>query len=74
MVNLKNKFAYEENITVMVASYDINNKLLDCQFKPVKVEYGENGKTQKIETEVVDVPENTHKAKAFCWSATTLIP
>ena len=74
VVNLKNKFAYEENITVMVASYDINNKLLDCQFKPVKVEYGENGKTQKIETEVVDVPVNTHKAKAFCWSATTFIP
>ena len=44
VVNLKNKFAYEENIVVMVASYDINNKLLDCQFKPVKAEYGEDGK------------------------------
>ncbi len=75
VVNLKNKFANEDKVAVMVAAYDENNKLLDCKIENIDVEYGLNGETQVFETAVIDVPEKTVKAKAFCWNNTTnLIP
>ncbi len=75
VVNIKNKYADEENISVMVAAYDENNKLLDCKVEDVATEYGEDGKIQAVDSTVIDVPENTVTAKAFCWSsASNLIP
>lgn len=75
VVNLKNKFAFEDKVAVMVAAYDENNKLLDCKIENVDVEYGFNGENQVVETTVIDVPEGTASAKAFCWSSTSnLIP
>ena len=75
VVNLKNKFAYENKIAVMVAAYNENGKLLDCVIKNVDVAYGYEGETQVAETAVIDVPAGTAKAKAFCWSSTSnLIP
>lgn len=75
VVNLTNKFGYADKVDVMVAAYDENNKLLACKLDSVDVEYGFNGENQVLETAVIDVPEGTVKAKAFCWnSVTSLIP
>lgn len=75
VVNIKNKFAYEDSVSVLVAAYDENNKLLACEMKDVAVEYGYEGENQVVETAVIDVPEGTKSAKAFCWnSITSLVP
>ncbi len=71
VVNLKNKFAFEDKVTVMVAAYDINNKLLGCKIEKFDVMYGYNGEKQVVETADVVVPEGTVTAKAFCWSSTS---
>ena len=74
VVNLKNKFGFEENLSVLVAAYDENNKLLECKLETVQADYGEDGKLQRIETAEIEVPENTFNAKAFCWSSNNLMP
>ncbi len=75
VVNLKNKFAYEGKMEVLVAAYGENNKLLDCKKADFKAEYAEDGALQVFETVAFDVPEGTVAAKAFCWSSTSnLIP
>ncbi len=75
VVNLNNKFAYEGKVSVMVAAYDANKKLLDCKIESFDVDYGYNGETQVAETAVIDVPANTASAKAFCWSSLdSLVP
>lgn len=74
VVNLKNKYAYEETLSILVAAYDENNKLLDCKVENVTAEYGENGEIQQLKTAEISVPENTFKAKAFCWNSTNIMP
>ena len=75
VVNIKNKFAYEDKVAVMVAAYDENNKLIGCKIENIDVAYGYNGENQALETAAIDVPEGTASAKAFCWNSTTnLIP
>ena len=76
VVNLKNKFAYESGMDIMVAAYGENNKLLMCKVEHINnVSYAENGETAVYETAEYEVPEGTKYAKAFCWSSTSnLIP
>ena len=75
VVNLTNKFGYADKVAVLVAAYDENNKLVNCALENIDAQYGSKGEKQVIETAVIDVPENTASAKAFCWSSTSsLIP
>lgn len=74
VVNLKNKYAYETEFTLMVAAYDENKKLLDCKIDTIEAAYGENGEAIVYDSAVINVPEGTKYAKAFCWSAANLIP
>ena len=75
VVNLKNKYAYETNFALMVAAYDENMKLLDCLVETKQAEYAENGEAIVYDSAVIDVPDGTKYAKAFCWSSTAnLIP
>ena len=75
VVDIKNKFAYEPEFTLMVAAYDVNGKLLDCVVETKQAQYAENGEIISAETAEIDMPEGTASAKAFCWSAgSSLIP
>lgn len=69
-VNLTNKFGNADKVAVMVAAYDENKQLLACEIENIDVAYGYNGENQVLETAVIDVPENTASAKAFCWNST----
>lgn len=75
VVDIKNKFAYEPEFTLMVAAYDVNGKLLDCVVETKQAQYAENGEIISAETAEIAMPEGTASAKAFCWSAgSSLIP
>jgi len=75
VVDVKNKYGYEEDFVVMVTAYDKNNKMLDCKVQKFTADYAENGEKITYDTVEIDVPEGTVSAKAFCWSGTaSLIP
>lgn len=76
VVNLKNKFAYESGMDIMVAAYNEAGKLLDCYIEHIdSVNYAENGETFVYDTAEFAVPDGTASAKAFCWSSVnSLIP
>jgi len=74
-VDIENKYGNDENVTVLVAAYGENNKLLAVKSTTVTALYDDLCATKDVDVSEFEIPQGTVKAKVFAWSDTeTMIP
>lgn len=75
VAKLNNKYGNNASVSVMIAAYDENNKLLATDIKSLAVGYNDLGVTKSVDFSDVALPDETKKVKAFAWEDTVdLIP
>lgn len=75
VADIENKYADNKKVTVMLAAYDENNKLLATDIKTLQIGFGDIEAKKVVEFSDVTFPAEAAKAKAFAWQdAVNLIP
>lgn len=73
LIKVENTYGLDESFTPIVACYGENNKLLGTKiFDKETINFAD--KTKTVQTEIIDLPEGTIRAKAFAWNKEKLIP
>ena len=75
VAEIENKYGNKSKVSVMLAAYDANNKLLATDIKTLEIGYKDLVAKKTVEFSDVAFPADAVKAKAFAWqSATDLNP
>lgn len=75
VADIENKYADGKKVSIMIAAYDENNRLLATKIKSLDIDYFDVETKKEVGFENIILPEGTVKAKAFAWEDTTnLIP
>ena len=75
VVEMHNKYGNETNVSVLLAAYDKDNRLLSTQKEKVLVGYDDYSAFKNVEFKDVYAPIGTAKIKAFAWEDTVnLLP
>ena len=72
-IKAENLYGFSERFTPIVACYDESNKLLGTRIFDEET-IGFYDKTKVVQTDIIDLPEGTVRAKAFAWNKDKLIP
>ncbi len=75
VADIDNKYGDNTKVSVMIAAYDANNKLLTTDIKQLAIGFGDLETTKEVDFSDIKLPEGTVKAKAFAWQDTvSLMP
>ena len=75
VADVENKYADSKKVSIMIAAYGENNKLLATKIKSLNIGYDDLAEKKEVEFSNIALPEGTVKAKAFVWENTIdLIP
>jgi len=70
IADIDNKYGDNAKVSVMIAAYDENNKLLSVKSKTLNIGYEDFDTTKNVDFSDIQLPEGTVKAKAFAWQDT----
>lgn len=72
-IKVENTYGLDESFTPIIACYGENNKLLGTKiFDKETINFADPVKT--VQTDIIDLPDGTIRAKAFAWDKDNLIP
>lgn len=75
VAEINNKYGNSANVSVMLAAYDENNKLVAIDSQSMKIGYEDLNATREIDFSGVKLPAETKTVKAFVWQNTVnLLP
>jgi len=72
-IKVENTYGLDESFSPIIACYGENNKLLGTRiFDKEIINFADPVKT--VQTDIIDLPDGTIRAKAFAWNKDQLIP
>ena len=67
IADIDNKYGDNAKVSVMIAAYDENNKLLLVKTKSLDIGYDDLNTVKNVDFSDIQLPEGTVKAKAFAY-------